>query len=1013
MMTIMASSIMAKGRLTMDLSGNGWKVWMDEDAKWQDDQIWLPNEVNLDSMPVNPPTGGWNVPAEQGKDAAVPGCVEEYYGGGVNTNRYHGVSWFTREFDVPADWQGKVVRLMVEKARLRCEIYVNGKLAAYDVMAEVPFDFEIEKHLKYGEKNQIAVRLTNPGGSRGWQDFPAIPWKPGMDWNFNDCKYHFPNTHDFAGIGHINLIANDKVRVNHVFVKNLLPAKANNIELMVNLGCKYPIWFAKRVNLTAEFIDPKTNEVLLTEKRIYSSETGNFDVSLFTSLPEAKQWSPDDPNLYLCRVTIEGKSFKDVHEQTFGLRTFEVKEAANRDHHYYLNGERFRMKSATDWGFYAFTGFYATPEMAKRSVENAKAIGHNAISHHRRIGEPLIYEYSDKLGLALHAEPGGFRDGNAWTDKINVERCRRMALRDRNHPSVMMYCLMNESNVWTPAREEALREINRIDPTRLIINTSGSQFPERGQTDYEKFHIKHIRPYETEIRDDYLDVHNAGNTGGRFPETDFFATTRMHVPDKPFFAGEVISSTGPRNWVETMEMRDRLPGPKRDGFDANIYVENHKKQVAGFTDWNLSEVGSRNIKTAGDISVQAGRGLMYMAGRHGQVSMVNDTSEGFAINGWSPGPMSYGMGWDWESALCDAARYLKGPAEDYAVWVRPAQIAIFRESDHLPENRVNEAKYLKPGETALFELNLINEGVIPAGEYTMKIKVLDGAGKDTGFSEVRKVSVEGGDRFAQGLDPLSVEISPNWRGGYLTVEAELLQGDQVFADGCEQVLVQNRASYSSQVKGKKGTVWGVPPAEDALKEAGATLLPLDAKEKLDYIVVGGVMPAKLAAKALDRVKNEGALMVVEFDGNWAKHLHDLGVLSEPVTEWGGTQTNKWYGNGWGYLDHFVGDLAYPGKTTISTNSWEVPADPVGFYPFASEHKLGVYGLHMARPWLSDQEPKDHDKSMRMPTLTVLLGSIEYGKGMILVNPAYHMKADNSFNDMLFFNMLEMGCEGNF
>ena len=58
---------------------------------------------------------------------------------------------------------------------------------------------------------------------------------------------------------------------------------------------------------------------------------------------------------------------------------------------------------------------------------------------------------------------------------------------------------------------------------------------------------------------------------------------------------------------------------------------------------------------------------------------------GFAINGWSGGPQ---LPDQWDSAICDEGRFLKGPSADYAYWTRDCQIAIQR----------GNGKYFKPGE---------------------------------------------------------------------------------------------------------------------------------------------------------------------------------------------------------------------------------------------------------------------------------------------------------------------------
>ena len=101
------------------------------------------------------------------------------------------------------------------------------------------------------------------------------------------------------------------------------------------------------------------------------------------------------------------------------------------------------------------------------------------------------------------------------------------------------------------------------------------------------------------------------------------------------------------------------------------------------------------------------------------------------------------------------------------------------------------------------------------------------------------------------------------------------------------------------------------------------------------------------------------------------------------------QTGDWWGNGWGYLDYYVGDRALPSRTTIGTRGWEVPGDPVGFTPFIAAGPQTSYGAYFARP----------DK------LLVLLGEIDYGKGKIILDPSYPIDDNQAFNDLVFYNLI--------
>ena len=58
----------------IDLAGSGWKAWLDKNAQWENDTLYLPSEIKdmLAILPVNEPTGGWETLDNVGKDVSVP-----------------------------------------------------------------------------------------------------------------------------------------------------------------------------------------------------------------------------------------------------------------------------------------------------------------------------------------------------------------------------------------------------------------------------------------------------------------------------------------------------------------------------------------------------------------------------------------------------------------------------------------------------------------------------------------------------------------------------------------------------------------------------------------------------------------------------------------------------------------------------------------------------------------------------------------------------------------------------
>ena len=167
------------GTEALAIPDDGWRLWTDANATWKEDALFLPDEVNLAKLPVNPPTGGWQVLNDrQGIPVTLPSTVEQhfwgasglrpyregeyYYAGSdpaVLNGNYEGVSWWWREIAVPSGFRGKTVLLGVRGARQRAEVYLNGRLVGYDLVAETSFTCDVSAALRPGERNLLAIRI--------------------------------------------------------------------------------------------------------------------------------------------------------------------------------------------------------------------------------------------------------------------------------------------------------------------------------------------------------------------------------------------------------------------------------------------------------------------------------------------------------------------------------------------------------------------------------------------------------------------------------------------------------------------------------------------------------------------------------------------------------------------------------------------------------------------------------------------------------------------------------------
>lgn len=112
------------GRYTMPLTGGGWSLWLDKEASWQNDRLYLPHEItDLSLLPVNKPTGGWQVLDNNPNTVSVkvPGTVEEYLTTSDNPRPedFKGVSWWYRKITIPADQTNKRHLIYFESVRMR------------------------------------------------------------------------------------------------------------------------------------------------------------------------------------------------------------------------------------------------------------------------------------------------------------------------------------------------------------------------------------------------------------------------------------------------------------------------------------------------------------------------------------------------------------------------------------------------------------------------------------------------------------------------------------------------------------------------------------------------------------------------------------------------------------------------------------------------------------------------------------------------------------------------------
>ncbi|MDQ6793695.1 MAG: DUF4981 domain-containing protein, partial [Chloroflexota bacterium] len=188
-------------------------------------------------------------------------------------------------------------------------------------------------------------------------------------------------------------------------------------------------------------------------------------------VPKVAPWSPEEPRLYTLQVTLrspDGEIAEEV-ELRVGFRSVEI-----RGLDLLLNGRRVFIRGVNRHDFNQHTGRVMTRDEMRADLIQMKQFGFNAVRTSHYPNDPAFLELTDELGMYVIAEADieshafwgtlcdDLRYLGAWVDRVS-----RMVLRDKNHASVILWSLGNESGHGAN-HEAAAAWLRRYDPSRPL-----------------------------------------------------------------------------------------------------------------------------------------------------------------------------------------------------------------------------------------------------------------------------------------------------------------------------------------------------------------------------------------------------------------------------------------------------------------------------------------------------------------------------------------------------------------
>lgn len=798
------------GRWEKELSDNNWSLWLDKGAEWYNDDIYLP-PVDIAKLPTNPPTCGWDKlhSEESLKKVSVPGTVEEYYWGAIGgaegeAGNYVGVSWWSKMFHLDGNLKNKRITLFFQSVNLRAEVYVNRRLVGYDVIGNTPFEVNITDAVFFGQDNQLDIRITDPVGNFEWNDNILMRWGNNL----------VPAVHGFGGItGNVILRATDAVTISDIYVQNQLdPKKVNIIITLDNYSGS-----AQRGELAVGIREKDNSNAIVWQKTI--SATLPVSSNIFTisaTVPQAKLWelsetkSIKEANLYEATVkfTSDNKQIADNNAQRFGFRWFNVGEK-DGDKRFYLNSKRVFIMAAMTRGFWPTNGIFPTPAMAQRDMKTIFDLGLNTMLMHRAIGQPLVFNYADSTGLFTYEEPGGYRIMPNKKDSIygpddqakkwRSEKLRRMVIRDRSFPSLIIYNLKNEeTNLPNNDDIKDILMVHKLDPSRIITYNSGNGIG-------ENYHID----YYTEKPNDPMELHMLPFNpsliyGGWWDQHHWYAysgyTDEMYRNPKFYLRGVINGAQIPllTDSLYHLDKKKVIFFGEEGAFGTIVRLQKIKEEIdntgaTGFReqehlDWFnsydrfLDETGFRRAYPNVDsLTKSLGRNLHYFHARNIENVRMGNISDGYNMNGWASA-----------ATRTDVVDMYRNPTADVSIlrhYTQPLYIAVKLRNKVVPV-----------GTAPIVDFYIINEKDLK-GKHTLHIVFNDAKGNII-FKQKFIVNVKGGEDFGQLLVE-NVKLPIINEQGYYILKATLDTNGVKKADGFDDVyavdLNDNIASIASCV----------------------------------------------------------------------------------------------------------------------------------------------------------------------------------------------------------------------
>jgi len=365
-------------------------------------------------------------------------------------------SWYRKKVIIPEFLRDKEVVITVKKSQYVTQIFVNGMDVGQSMACYTPIEFNVSAAIKFGQENEILIRIGDrvwlPSQAAGGTDKEKIHYLPGI---WDDVLLTFT----------------EELRLHRILLLPSLEHKHLNIKAQIQSfyppQLEYGDPMYDSCHLKISVVDPAENSIIQTSSFPMIAKRDNISiVSSIISLPDIIPWTPDNPKIYLARISLEkGGVIHDLIEKKIGMRDF-----TRRGKFFYLNGEKTYLRGTN----ITLQRFFEDPDCSnlvwnrewvkKLLIDIPKKLHWNAMRICVGIVPDFWYDIADEYGIMFQNE-WFYWQNHGWDEQVRKEYTD-WVWSDGNHPSIVIWDAINEN--WDPyIGNELIPELKILDPTRI------------------------------------------------------------------------------------------------------------------------------------------------------------------------------------------------------------------------------------------------------------------------------------------------------------------------------------------------------------------------------------------------------------------------------------------------------------------------------------------------------------------------------------------------------------------